>query len=131
MWALTAVIFAALGVTFGTVVPLSQWLDRTHAIDTTNNVQRVIARIIVRGGFFVLLMISVVVFALIARWIVPVFPQGCRTVGQLAAGIQRTSPRQSSDPVWDSATVWEAVRRVVARQLRVDQSLVKRSTPIV
>ena len=129
-WALTAVVFAALAVTFGTVVPLAQWLDRAHAIDAGDNVQMLFARIMVRGGFFGLLIVSVVLFALIARWMVPVFPPGCRTVGQLAAGVQRTSPRQSSDPVWDGGTVWEDVRHIVARQLRVDHSQVERSTPI-
>ena len=41
--------------------------------------------IIVRGGFFLLLAVSVLVLSLIFRVVVPIFPASCRTIGHLAA----------------------------------------------
>jgi hypothetical protein len=126
-WATGVAFAASLAITFGTTIPLAQWLDREHPVDESNGLMRIVAMIIVRGGFFLLLIVSAAAAALVLWRFFPQFPPTCRTVGHLAAYLRRDEARANRDR-WSKELVWPEVRRIVACAIGVDETQVRPTT---
>ena len=102
------------------------WGVSTHPVDTENPLMKGLAKIIVRGGFFVLLIGSMLGLGYIFRRAFPAFPPGCRTVGQLGAFL--SAKEETGGEAWTKEAVWCEVRGIVARTLRVRTEDVVAST---
>ena len=128
-WATGPVLLGSLLITFGTTIPLAQSLEQHHPIDTTDPSSTTLARFIVRGGFFVLLIASAAILGWIARFIVPAFPGRCRTIGHIAARIPQDRHSPSPESIWTAQQVWEELRPIIARAIGVEPHQVQPGTP--
>jgi hypothetical protein len=130
-WAAALAVILALALTYGIVVPLTQIADRSGVSAGEDAVGRIIARIVVRGGFFVILIGAIIGFGLLFRWWFITFPSGCRTVGHLSiwlAGPPGSPPFAEFN--WTPESVWTEVRRIVARSFEVPEDHVQPSTKL-
>lgn len=127
-WALALGSLLAVAATFAITVPLAQGLDRTVSIDTEDSVTRLMARFIVRGGFFGILILFTFALVFLFRLLFPAFPDRCRTIGHLAARL----PRQhtpDAETRWTREQIWAEVRRIIATPLNLDEAQVRFNTP--
>ena len=124
-WGMGIAMVLALAITFGTTIALAQWLDQAHPVRDPSVFVTLVAKLIVRGGFFVILTGCGFVFALLFWKLFPTFPGGCRTVRHLSGYLNTgTGVRES----WNSELVWAEVRRIIAETLRVPESQVRPTT---
>ena len=128
-WAMSIIFILSLAIAFGTTIPLVQYLDEKAPIHTQSTTERTFAEVIVRGGFFGLLLASSIVLTLVFWALFPVFPGSCRTIGHIAAYLPGERPADMPITHWTKELVSSEVRRIIADCLDVQEEQIRPSTP--
>lgn len=128
-WAMSIIFILSLAITFGTTIPLVQYLDEKAPIHTQSTTERTFAEVIVRGGFFGLLLASSIVLTLVFWALFPVFPGSCRTIGHIAAYLPGERPADMPITPWTKELVSSEVHHIIADCLDVPEEQIRPSTP--
>lgn len=111
----------AIAATFAIVVPLVEYVDTEHPIHNPPYLVLLATKILVRGGFFVLLITLIVLFGQIVRLLLPGFPEGCATIAELSLFTDTSITRDGGENGWTLDEVNAEVRSVFATVARMPE----------